>query len=113
MDIRWKILSLLVGVITLIISFLTVRKRKLSEHLALFWIVLSCFMIFLALKINLIEKVSDWLGIIDANNLILLLAIAFLVFISFYFSIEISRLEKQFIILAQENALLKKEKVEK
>jgi hypothetical protein len=110
MNSRWQLLSLLVGIIALIISFMAVRKRKLSEDLAVFWLILSLLIIFIVTNIGLLKKFSVWLGIIDANNLILLLCIMFLISISFYFSIKISRMEKRFIILLQEHALLKKDK---
>ena len=113
MDIKLRILGVSVGVMALIISLLNVRRRRLSEHLALFWIILSLFLILFAIKFNWIVKISDRLGIIDPNNFVFFLGLVFLVLISFYFSIEISRLRKQYIILAQENALLKKEKEEK
>lgn len=108
MDIRLKVLSLLVGILTLVVSFLNVRRRRLSEKLAVFWIILSIFMIFLALRIDLLVKISNSFNIVDPNNFIFFLGLVFLVFISFYFSLKISRLEKGMAILLQENALLKK-----
>lgn len=113
MDIRLRILSILVGVITLIISLAHVRRRKLSEDLALFWLGLSLTMIIFAIRFNWIESLSMLFSIKDPNNLVFFLGIVFLIFISFYFSIKISQLEKKVIILAQENALLKKERADK
>lgn len=112
MDIKLKFLSLLVGIMTLALSFLNVRRRNLSEDLAIFWIALSCFMVFLAAKFDLIKKASCLLGIENPNNLVFFLGLVFLVFISFYFSLKISKLEKRYIILAQENALLRKKVAE-
>ncbi|NQT22046.1 MAG: DUF2304 domain-containing protein [Candidatus Omnitrophica bacterium] len=110
MDIKLKTISLLVGIVLLVVSLFNVRRRKLSEDLALFWIILSLLMVLFAVRFDLIEKVSSLLGIINPNNLVFFLGLVFLVFITFYFSIKISGLEKRVIILAQENALLKKQK---
>lgn len=108
MDIRLRILSLLVGIITLVISFINIRRRKLSEDLALFWMALSLFLIIITVKFEWIETLSGFLGILDPNNLVFFLGLVFLVFISFYFSTKISNLENKVDVLMQENALLKK-----
>lgn len=108
LDIRLKILSLLVGILTLAVSFINIRRRKLSEDLALFWIILSFLLIILAVRFDWVMLISHALGILDPNNLVFFLGLVFLVFISFYFSTKISSLEKSIVILMQENALLKK-----
>lgn len=108
MDIKLRIVSLLVGIVSLLLSLKNVRRRRLSEDLALFWIFLSCFMVVLAVKFDWIELASRLLGILNPNNLVFFMGLVFLLFISFYFSLKISRLEKRSIILLQENALLKK-----
>lgn len=104
------LLIALIG-ITIIYLFLivtAVRKRKMQNSIAVFWI-LTGFLLIVAIAIpNLIESISDFLGFEQTSNMIFCLTIFIAFCILLYLTMLISKQDKKCIVLIQEISIMKK-----
>lgn len=98
-------------IITIIYLFLivtAVRKRKMQNSIAVFWI-LTGFLLIVAIVIpNLIESISSFLGFEQASNMIFCLTIFIAFCILLYLTMVISKQDKKCTVLIQEISIMKK-----
>ena len=85
------------------------RRRQLQEKYAILWLVVSVGMVPLALFPELIDKAADALGIVSGVSLVLFLAVVFLLLVCMHLSWEVSRLEEETRVLAEDIALIRTE----
>lgn len=104
------LLIALIG-ITIIYLFLivtAVRKRKMQNSIAVFWI-LTGFLLIVAIAIpNLIESISNFLGFEQTSNMIFCLTIFIAFCILLYLTMLISKQDKKCTVLIQEISIMKK-----
>lgn len=104
------LLIALIG-ITIIYLFLivtAVRKRKMQNSIAVFWI-LTGFLLIVAIAIpNLIESISNFLGFEQTSNMIFCLTIFIAFCILLYLTMVISKQDKKCTVLIQEISIMKK-----
>lgn len=102
------LLSLLVSLVFLGISARAVRRQLLREQAAIMWLAVSLAMVALSatLPFHLLNHLAALVGIIYPPDLILLLAVLFLVLLVFQLSIVFARLNANHTRLAQELGLL-------
>src|SRR6478735_1341776 len=92
--------ALLVAVIEL------VRRAQLTEEYSFIWIACSVALLVLSLWRNLLDLAASALGVHYPPALLLLALTFFVVIVSLYFSVVVSRHRKEIERLVQEVALL-------
>ena len=106
-------LSLVVSIGFLLLSVRAVRRRVLREQAALLWLAVSLVMVFVSatLPLHLLDRMAELVGIAYAPDLILLLAVLFLVVLVFHLSLSLARLHEKHTALVQEFGILTATKV--
>ena len=82
-----------------------VRRRRLRAKYSILWLSVGLVLILLAAWPELLDRVSDWLGVDYGPATFLLGATTLLFLIVIHFSWELSRLEERTRSLAEELAL--------
>jgi hypothetical protein len=102
------ILSLVLSVGFLVVSVVAMRRQQLREQAALLWLLVSLVMVFVSatLPIHLLDRVSHLVGIAYAPDLVLLLAVLFLMVLVFHLSLSLARLSAKQTALVQEIGLM-------
>lgn len=107
-----RIFFVVIGIIFILNILRKVRKNVFSEEKSLFWISGGIGILILSIFPQLIDYLSNWLGIYHPPSLLFLLSSLFIIYKIFRQEQEISILNERVKELAQRNALLK-EKIEK
>jgi hypothetical protein len=100
------VLGLLGGTVTLGVLFELLRRRRLREKYALFWVVVALLTILVAAFPVLLHTAADLLGVQVPSNLLFFVASMVLMLVSIQHSHELGRLEERTRTLAEEVALL-------
>jgi hypothetical protein len=105
---RAFVLCLIVSLGFLAVSIRAVRRRQLREQGAILWLTVSAVMVLLSLSLplHLLDHVSHAVGVAVPSNMVLLLAVLFLVMLVFHLSITVARLSDKTTALAQEIGIL-------
>lgn len=104
MSSRFVAISLCLCLVLLI--FELVRRKKLKEKYALLWILSGIIILMLSIMNNMLQKITNLLGIILPVNTVFFLGIFFLILINLHFSLVVSNLSEQNKKIAQKMALL-------
>jgi len=83
-----------------------VRRRRLSEEYSFIWIVCAVALLALSLWRNLLDLAASALGVHYPPAVLLLVLTAFVVIVSLYFSVVVSRQRQQIERLVEQLALL-------
>lgn len=86
-----------------------VRRRLLRAGWAALWLSAAAGVMLLVLRFDLLLWLSRQLGVVHPPSALFLLGILFLLSLSVYFSIRLTRLSRQLKAMVQENALLRQE----
>lgn len=105
-----KIISLLFILSILTIITIFVRKKKILVKYSIIWYLTCLFLLILVLFPNLLNLITNLLGIQIASNMIFALIIGFLFVITISLSIIVSEQKEQIKLLIQEVSLLKEKK---
>ena len=102
------ILALVVSTGFLVLSIRAMRRGELREHAAVLWLAVSLVMVFVSatLPLHLLDRMARLVGIAYAPDLILLLAVLFLVALVFQLSLSLARLNEKHTALVQEFGIL-------
>lgn len=87
--------------------FELVRRRRLREKYAVLWIVVGAGVLVLGFFPGGINTAAKFLGIANGVSLVLFSAVLFLLVVCLHLSWEVSRLEDETRVLAEETALLR------
>jgi hypothetical protein len=98
--------SIGVSVILLATVLELVRRRTLTEEYSFIWIVCASALLGLSLWRNVLELAASALGVHYPPAVLLLVLTLFVVIVSLYFSVVVSRQRKQIERLVEEMALL-------
>jgi hypothetical protein len=92
----------------LAVSVVAMRRQQLREQAALLWLLVSFVMVFVSatLPIHLLDRVSHLVGIAYPPDLVLLLAVLFLMVLVFHLSLSLARLSAKQTALVQEIGLM-------
>jgi hypothetical protein len=93
--------------LTLIVVIEMLRRRRLRERHAIWWLVAGILALLIGIFPSALEWVSDLVGIELPVNLIFFVSIAVLFFVCIQSSSELTSLEEKTRILAEETALLR------
>ena len=99
-------LALLVALI-LVFVLVNLRNRKLREKYVIFWLIVGLCVLVLALFPSILFWAANVVGIAVPANLLFLTAIIGLIMICLHLSVEISNLEDETRILAEEVTMLR------
>ena len=83
------------------------RRRQLSEKYAALWLIVGVGVLVLLLAPGLLQGISEALGFEVPANFLFLLALTLLLLVSVHLSWELSRLEDETRVLAEELAILR------
>jgi len=107
MELRLKIVSILIGLLLMVFIINLVRTRKLREEYSFLWLSMGAMVFLLAVWPNFLIFISRLIGVIFPVSTLFFFGLLFLILISLHYSIKISALTNQVKDLAQEIALLK------
>lgn len=107
MTLKLQILAVFTGVLLFVYIIELVRKRRLREEYAWLWLLTGFTIVLLSLWYDLLLWISRFLGGIVPSGVLFFSGMIFLLFISLYQSVKISRLTDQVKTLSQELALQK------
>lgn len=104
-----QLIGLGLGITVLVVSFGLVRQGLVREKYAVQWVFFALVSAILALFPGILNWIADLLGIVDPPNLLIFLGLWFLIAIVVHLTLEITRLQAQVRVLAEEVALFKSE----
>jgi hypothetical protein len=104
-----QIAALIGAAATVIAMVEMLRRRQLREKYAILWLTLGVGLVIIAVFPGLLITIGHRLGFTAPSNLLFLVAGLVLLLISVHLSWEVSRLEDETRILAEEVALLRLE----
>lgn len=104
MPITW-LFFLVVGVALLFYVLRLVRNMKLREKYAALWLLMGVVIVIMMIFPHLLDRIAGVLGIATPVNLLFLIAILLLLGVTLHLSLEISRLEDETRVLAEESAI--------
>ena len=110
MNIRIQIIVAVIVISALIVIFNMVRQKKLELRYALVWIGVGAGILVLNCFPDLIGWLSWKVGIASPTNMLFFFGFLFSLAIVFSLTVAVSRLSTRVKALAQEIALLEKEK---
>jgi hypothetical protein len=90
-----------------------VRRRTLREEYSILWLAGSLVILVLSLKQNWLDRIALAVGIAYPPSFLFLVGILFILLILIHFSIAISRLHQTNKKMAQEIALMKRDREER
>ena len=100
-------ISFLVNILLFIFVINLVRKRQLSEHFALVWLIIPILLIIFSTNRKLLEWLAAMVGVYYAPAIMIPILFGLFLMVSLYFSIKVSEAEQRIKTLTQELALLK------
>ena len=100
-----EIVLIVTAVLLFGVIFEALRRRRLSEGFALFWILVGIAALLLAIGRPVVDALSDAIGVAYGPTLVFAAVAVFLTIVCLSLSMRISRLHKQIEVLAQELAL--------
>lgn len=101
-----QLVSIVVSAALLLAVGELVRRRRLTEEYSLIWIVCAVALLALSLWRNALDVAASALGVHYPPALLLLALTFFVVIVSLYFSVVVSRQRTQIERLVEEVALL-------
>ena len=106
---RIQVVALAVSLALLGAVLELVRRRRLTEEYSVLWIVCSLALLALSLKRQVLDSAAHWLGVFYPPVLLLLLLILMVFVASLWFSVIVSRQQRQIERLIEETAILSAE----
>jgi hypothetical protein len=104
-----KILAIVGSATVLLLVVELIRRGRLKERYSLLWLFAGGVLLILSSSRNILEYISNRVGIYYPPSFLFLLAFLFLLLITLHFSVTISGLSEKNKRLAQELALLRQE----
>jgi hypothetical protein len=101
------ILGFVGSVATLVLLFEMMRRRRLREKYAVFWVIVSLFTLVVAVFPGTLTSTARLVGVAVPANLLFFVASMLLLGVSIHHSYEMGRLEERTRTLAEELALLR------
>jgi hypothetical protein len=101
------ILGFIGSVVTLALLFELMRRRRLREKYAVFWVVVAVMTLVVAIFPSTLIAAANVIGVEVPANLLFFVASMLLLGVSIHHSYELGRLEERSRTLAEEVALLR------
>jgi len=103
-----NLFAIIGSIILLMIILELIRRKYLRERYSLIWIVTGALFLLLSIRVDLLERISKFLGFTVPSNALFFFGIIFLLSIVLGLSVITSRLAEKNKILIQEVVLIKK-----
>jgi hypothetical protein len=109
MTVKAFILAMAISLGFLILLVTAIRRRRLRDQAAVLWLAVSVIMVLcsLALPFSVLDRVAHLVGIAYGSDLLLLLAVIFLVVLVFNLSLNLAAVKETQTVLVQEIALMR------
>jgi hypothetical protein len=109
MTVKAFILATAISLGFLILLITAIRRRRLRDQAAVLWLAVSVVMVLcsLALPFSLLDRVAHAVGVAYGSDLLLLLAVIFLVVLVFNLSVNLAAMKETQTVLVQEIALMR------
>jgi hypothetical protein len=104
-----QLISIAVSAALVVAIVELVRRGRLTEEYSFIWIVCAVALFVLSLWRNLLDRAASILGVHYPPALLLLVLTFFVVIVSLYFSVVVSRHRKEIEKLVEEVALLEEQ----
>lgn len=108
MSIRLNLFAMIGSIILLLIILELVRRKYLRERYSLIWIVTGTLFLLLSIRVDILYRISHFLGFSIPSNALFFFGILFLILIILGLSVITSRLAEKNKTLTQEVVLLEK-----
>ena len=113
LNFKAEIFLIVIAVVFSLFIFMQLKKKKLDEKYTVLWFLIAIMIIALPILSPLIDKIAFLFGFYYPPNLIFVIVIFFFLLKILYYSIELTKLNRQNKIFAQllaiqENELKKK-----
>lgn len=102
-----NIFFLILAIILVVMVLAQVRNQKMKEKYAALWLIISAFIIVLALFPRLLDLLARVVGIETPVNLLFLLSIIMLIGVVLHLTQELSKMSDETRILAEEVAIMR------
>ncbi len=107
---RLTVVTAVTGIILLVVIVELLRRRQLREKYAALWLLVGIGMLPLAFFPGLLDNLASAVGVVDGVNLVLFGGLVFLLLVCIHLCWEVSRLEEETRVLAEEVALMRAER---
>jgi hypothetical protein len=104
---KQKIFAIIASVLIMLVVVELVRRRKLREEYSWLWLLTGGGIILLVVWYDLLVLITHLIGAIAPTTTLFIFGFLFLMLISLYYSIQISKLSHQVKEMAQQLAILK------
>ena len=108
MSARLNLFAMIGSILLLLVILELVRRKYLRERYSLIWIVTGTLFLLLSIRVDILYRISSFLGFSIPSNALFFFGILFLILIILGLSVITSRLAEKNKILTQEMVLLKK-----
>jgi hypothetical protein len=108
MSARLNLFAMIGSIILLLIILELVRRKYLRERYSLIWIVTGTLFLLLSIRVDILYRISHFLGFSIPSNALFFFGILFLILIILGLSVITSRLAEKNKTLTQEVVLLEK-----
>lgn len=105
MNLVTQMFAIFVAVAALVVIVVMVRRGRLRERHAIWWLVAALLALIIAVFPQLLDWLTGLLGFITGANLVFFVSIAILVGVSLQHSAELTKLETQVRVLSEELAI--------
>ncbi len=95
------------SIVTLVFLFEMMRRHRLREKYAVFWVIVALFALLIAVFPALLSRAAEIIGVQVPSNLLFFVASMVLLVVSIQHSHELGRMEDRTRTLAEEVALLR------
>jgi hypothetical protein len=102
-----NLFAIIGSIILLLIILELIRRKYLRERYSLIWIVTGTLFLLLSIRVDILERVSNFLGFTVPSNALFFFGILFLLSIVLGLSVITSHLAEKNKVLTQEVVLLK------
>lgn len=102
-----QVIGIIAAVLTLLVVIEMVRRGRLKERHALWWLVAGILALIIGIFPGILDGVADTVGVEVPINLVFFVSIAVLFLVCIQSSSELTSLEEKTRILAEETALLR------
>jgi len=107
MTAQLKILAAVIGVSLFLYIIELVRKRRLREEYAWFWLLTGLMIVLLSVWYDLVARIGQYLGGILPSSVLFFFGLLSLLLICLHLSIKLSTLTDQVKRLSQELAIMR------
>ena len=109
MDLRQKIISIVVAVVVFVVIVELVRRKKLMEEFSWIWLLAGVIILLIAVWENIFSLIANLTGIIAPSSIVFFFGIIFLILINLQLAMVLSKSRNDIKNLGQKISLYENE----